>query len=317
MNRLQQSGLALLTVLLAAPGPAKEPDIQVGATDESIVVMEVSVEYRGSGVPGLSARNFRVFEDGEPREVVSAEVAGPASVVLLIENSLHSWRFLNDVRSAMRGFLRTAPEEKGHSYALVTYEREPVVEQSLTREIGRIRAAFAGVEQSAWGRTDTYDSIYRVLEAMRSLPGRRVLIFIGVGYDAFSRHTLGELANQVEAENVQVYGFATGSGPRQNAEQNWTPDLPDLQQGEMLIRMLAQQSGGRWFCPSCEADYADSMRDTMRTLDRQYTVTYERPAPLEPGFHKLKVEAFDLVDDARRDYRVRAREGWRIEKPAR
>jgi hypothetical protein len=114
-----------------------------------------------------------------------------------------------------------------------------------------------------------------------------------------------------------VYAFATGSDLRQNAEQNWTPDLPDLRQGEMLIRMLAQRSGGAWFCPSCEADYADSMRDTMRTLDRQYTVKYRRPVPLEPGFHKVKVEAFDLVDDVRRDYRVRAREGWRIEKAGR
>ena len=85
----------------------------------------------------------------------------------------------------------------------------------------------------------------------------------------------------------------------------------------MLIRMLAQRSGGKWFCPSCEADYADSMRDTMSTLDRQYTVKYRRPGPLQSGFHELKVEAFDLVDDVRQDYRVRAREGWRIEKAGR
>ena len=97
------------------------------------------------------------------------------------------------------------------------------MEQSLTREIGRIREAFAGVEQSAWGKTDTYDSIFRVLEAMGSLPGRRVLIFIGVGYDAFSRHTFGELGNKVEVENVQVYGFATGSDLRQNRRAELGP----------------------------------------------------------------------------------------------
>jgi hypothetical protein len=88
----------------------------------------------------------------------------------------------------------------------------------------------------------------------------------------------------------------------------------DLRQGEMLIRMLAERSGGKWFCPSCEADYADSMRDTMNTLDKQYTVEYRRPAPPEPGFLKLKVEAFEVVDDVRKDFQVRAREGWRIEK---
>jgi len=314
MKRLTQ-GLVLLPVLIAGMASAVEAESRLEVTDGSLVVVEVTVEGKRTAVPGLAARNFRVYEDGETREVVSAEPAGPASIVLLVENSLHSWRFLNDVRSAMRGFLKAATEEKGHSYALVTYERQAVVEQSLTREIGRIRAAFAGVEQSAWGKTDTYDSIFRVVDAMESLPGRRVLIFLGVGYDAFSQHTFGELANKVESENVQVYGFATGSDLRQASEQQaWAPDLPDLRQGEMLIRMLAERSGGAWFCPSCEADYADSMRETMSTLDRQYTVKYRRPGPLKPGFYKLRVEASDVVDDVRREYRVRAREGWRIEK---
>lgn len=318
MKRHRRGGLVLLPVLVAGMASAVEPESRIEATDGSTVVVEVTVEHKGTAVAGLTERNFRVYEDGETREVVSAEPAGPASIVLLVENSLHSWRFLNDVRSAMRGFLKAAPEEKGHSYALVTYERQAVVEQSLTREIGRIRAAFGGVEQSAWARTGTYDSIFRVLEAMASLPGRRVLIFIGVGYDAFSQHTFGELADKVEIENVQVYGFATGSALRQASEQQaWTPDLPDLRQGEMLIRMLAQRSGGESFCPSCEADYVDSMRDTMGTLARQYTVKYRRPGSLKPGFHKLKVEALDVVDDVRRAYRVRARDGWRIEKDQR
>jgi VWFA-related protein len=303
---------------MAGLASAAGPESCVEASDESAVVVEVTVERKSNAVAGLAARNFHVYEDGMPREVLAAEPAGPASIVLLVENSLHSWRFLNDVRSAMRGFLKAAPVGSGHSYALVTYERQAIVEQSLTREIDRIRDAFVNIQQSAWGKTDTYDSIFRVLEAMESLSGRRVLIFIGVGYDAFSRHTFGELAHKVQTANIQVYGFATGSDLRRGSDDKvWTPDLPDLRQGEMLIRMLAEQSGGRWFCPSCEADYADSMRETMRTLDRQYTVTYQRPAPLEPGFHKLKVEAFDVVDDVRRNYRVRAREGWRTDRAQR
>jgi VWFA-related protein len=300
--------LGAAPLMLAAEPPA-------GETDPSTMVTQVTIEQKGQPVPGLTARNFRVYEDGEPREVLRAEPSGPASVVLLVENSLNSWRFLNDVRSAMRGFFRAASEEKGHSYALVTYERQAIVEQSLTQEISRIREAFADVEQSAWGMTDTYDSICRVLEEMESLPGRRILIFIGFGYDAFSRHTFGELQRKVEASNIEVYAIATGSDLRGwPGHPGRAPEPMDLRQGEMLIRMLAERSGGKWFCPSCEADYADSMRDTMNTLDKQYTVEYRRPVPPEPGFLKLKVEAFEVVDDVRKDFQVRAREGWRIEK---
>jgi VWFA-related protein len=245
--------------------------------------------------------------------VTRAEPAGPASIVLLVENSLHSWRFLNDVRSAMRGFLKAAPEGKGHSYGLVTYSSKPAVEQTLTTEIERIREAFAGVDRSAWGRTDTYDAVYRVIEEMETLPGRRVLIFVGFGYDAFSRHTFGELQRKIESSNVQVYAIATGSDLRR--EPLWrqpTPQPPDLRGGETFVHMLARRSGGRSFCPDCEAGFADSMRDTMETIERQYTIEYRRPAPSPPGFQKLKVDAFVIVDDIRTDYQVRAREGWRI-----
>jgi VWFA-related protein len=314
MNGFSKKGLVLSLALVASVALAIEPRSRVESGDATTVVVDITVEHRGEGVSGLTAENFLVREDGVEREVVSAAPAGPASIVLLVENSLHSWRYLNDVRSAMRGFLKAAPEGKGHSYALVTYERRPMDEQSLTQELARIRAEFKSVEQSAWGQTDTYDSIARTLEAMRPLPGRRVLIFIGVGYDLFSRHTFGELAEKVEADDVQVYGFATGSEPRELSKLGvGAANMPDLEQGEMLLRMLAQRSGGKWFCPSCEADYLDSMRDTMNTLDRQYTVVYQRPEPLGAGFHKLKVEAFTTVDGVRRNFQVRARDGWRAE----
>lgn len=309
-------GLAF-AVAVGVGQAADRTSIRGSAADPRNVTVEVTVEQGRHGVVGLTARNFRVYENGEPRKVTRAEPAGPASIVLLVENSLHSWRFLNDVRSAMRGFLNAVPEEKGHSYALVTYTGRPVVEQSLTKEIDRIRAAFVDAQQSAWGRTDTYDALHRVLEEVEGLPGRRVLIFVGFGYDAFSRNTFGELQQKLEATNVQVYGFATGSDLRREPRRfDQTGQPSDLRDGEMLVRMLADRSGGKWFCPGCEADFIDSMRQTMGTLDRQYTVQYQRPAIPQTGFHKLKVEAFRLDDDVRMDFRVRARKGWRIPGPS-
>jgi VWFA-related protein len=278
------------------------------------VSLYVTVQKDRKAVPGLTARNFRIYEQGEPCTVRSAAPSEPASIVLLVENSLTSWRFLNDVRSAMRGFLKAAPE--GHSYALVSYARRPTVEATLTKEIDRIRMAYVDLQQSAWRETDTYDAVYRVIEEMDKLPGRRVLIFIGFGYDAFSRYTVGELQRKVETTNTLIYGIATGSDLRQERPPyGQTAEPLDLRKGKMLVEMLARRSGGKFYCPSCEADYADSMRDVMETLDRQYTVVYERPVARKAGFRKLKVEAFEIIDDIRRDFKVRVRDGWWLEPP--
>ncbi len=281
------------------------------AENSETVTLYVSVEQDGKAVPGLSARNFRVWEDGEAQPVIRAEPSGRTSVVLLVENSLASWHFLNDSHSAMRGFMRSAPE--GHQYALVTYGRSPTVEQGLTEEIDKIAQAYANARRSAWRETDTYDAVYRVLEEMETLPGPAVLIVIGSGFDSFSRHTFGQLKRKVESTHVVIWGIATGSELR-HSDPPFLESLTgvDLERGEMLLRMLSSTSGGKTFCPSCEADYQDSMRDVMESLEKLYTVVYERAGPPTGRFLKLKVEALRLDDDRRRDFHVRVREGWRF-----
>jgi len=271
----------------------------------------VTVEDRSSAARELAPRNFRVSEDGVAQKVVRAEPAGPANVVLLVENNLMSWRFLNDVHSAMRGFLQAAPQR--HSYALVTYSRNVNVEAGLTPDIEKIGAAYAGLRHTAYADADTLDAIYRVAGKLEELPGRRVIILVGSGLDTFSRHTPGQLRRRLEAANVLVYGIATGSDMRQESPIYPEPGFQaDPLRSEMLMRMLATTTGGRMYCPSCEAEYADAMRDIMAALDGQYEVVYERASPPAPGFHKVKVEAFRQEGGKQRTVRVTAREGWRF-----
>jgi len=301
---------SVIILLLVAAATALGWSASKAETPET-VTLYVSVEQDGKAVGGLSARNFRVWEDGEAQPVNRAEPSGRASVVLLVENNLVSWHFLNDAHSAMRGFLQAAPE--GHQYALVTYGRSPTVEQGLTEEIDKIAQAYANARRSAWRETDTYDAVYRVLEEMETLPGPAVLIVVGSGFDSFSQHTFGQLKRKAESVNVMIWGIATGSELRQS-DPPFLESLTgvDLERGEMLLRMLSSTSGGKTFCPSCEADYQDSMRNTTESLDKLYTVVYERAGPPADRFRKLKVEGFRLDADRRRDFKVRVRQGWRF-----
>jgi hypothetical protein len=53
------------------------------------------------------------------------------------------------------------------------------------------------------------------------------------------------------------------------------------------------------------------MRGIMQSLASQYRLVYESTIPRDGRFHKIKVEAFQVANDRREDFRVRAREGWR------
>jgi len=53
-----------------------------------------------------------------------------------------------------------------------------VICSAVTLLVERLGRRALSVEQSVRGRTDTYDSIYRVIEEMEALPGRRVLLFM-------------------------------------------------------------------------------------------------------------------------------------------
>jgi hypothetical protein len=123
---------------------------------------------------------------------------------------------------------------------------------------------------------------------------------------------MAQLQRKLEAANVLVYSIATGSELRREDGFHAPETSPvDLRFGEILMRMLAATTGGQMYCPSCGADYAEAMQDIMDLLAGQYAVVYERAASSRPGFHKVKVEAFRLEADTRRNLKVLVRQGWR------
>jgi hypothetical protein len=49
----------------------------------------------------------------------------------------------------------------------------------------------------------------------------------------------------------------------------------------------------------------------MQSVATQYRLVYGAPPNGSAKFHKVKVEAFRIVNDKREDFKVLVREGWR------
>ena len=261
----------------------------------------VRVVDQGKPVVGLTAENFRVVEGGQGRTVIQAEPAGPASVVLLVENSETSWRYLSEVNSAMRGFLNGAPS--GHEYSLVSFSHEQNVEATLTAEAEQVAGAFVGRKQSRWGYVAAYDALDQVLDALREVRGLRVVVMLGAGEDAFSRASFGDVIRRLETENVVVYSLQLGGSAAFTSQA----DSADLHRGAQFMDAIAERSGGERYCPNCEAGYRTAVEEILDSLATFYRLQYDSEETPKEEAVKLRVEAFRLNDDVRRDYHVKTK----------
>lgn len=274
------------------------------------VSLYFTVEDGDKLIGGLTEKNFRLYEDGHPQAFRLADPEAPMLIALLVEHSQISGLYLNDIEEALRAFVDAAPE--GHWYSLATYSHGVTIHEDFTKQKGRILAAFAELGQPAWSEVDTFDAIDEMLEKLDLLPGRKVLVVIGSGIDTFSSSTLDDVRRKVEAANVTVFGIGAGTLLRGQYDAYLeTGARMELTQAEAFLNMLASKSGGQAFFPRFETAYKDIARSIVLMLQQQYRITYDSAAAADGRFHRLKLEAFQIAGDKRRDYKARVREGWR------
>jgi VWFA-related protein len=266
---------------------------------------------RGDGlITGLTHANFHLYEDGEARPFRLEQPEKPASIALLVEYSQASWYYLNDINATMGAFLGQA--SPGNWYALATYSHGLEIPVDFTTQTGRITEAYSQLGQPMWNEVDTYDAVYNMLDKMGRLPGRRILIVIGSGFDSFNAHTLEDVQKKAESENVVIFVAGVGSMLRGIYEPYLSSTARlSLIQARAFLQMLASKTGGFARFPNQEGAFPDVMRGIMQSINTQYRLVYETSAPGSGKFHKLKVEAFRVVNDHREDFKVLVRNGWR------
>ena len=306
-----QALAALLTLLFAG---AAVCGVKASAQSESAepVSLYVTVVKGDKLVNGLRAQNFRLYEDGQRREFRLAEPELPVSIVLLLEYSRSSYFYFADIQEAVRGFTEELPE--GNWYALSTFSKDMEVKVDFTKLGGRIVEGFGDLGSPLWSEVNTYDAVYEALDALGRLPGRRVLIVVGSGTDTFSGRTLDDVRKKLQSVNATVYAVGAGSELRGRYE----PYLGGasqmrLRQAQAFLQMLADESGGEAWFPRFENAFPGAMQGILQDIACQYRLLYSPQVPSDGKLHKIKVEAFQLDDDKRQNFKVLSRVGWRSE----
>lgn len=304
------TGARAALVFLIALGLAPSITSGEAVRADEPVSLYLHVEKDGSIVTGLKAANFRLYEDGELHPFFLAAPEELTSIAILVEYSRASGVFLEEIDTAIQGIQRHAPEN--HWYALATFSHTVTIESDFTNQPAALAAAWVNREIPVWNEIDTYDAVYEMLDKLGRLPGRRVLVLIGSGLDTFSEHSLDDVRRKVAEENVNIFVAGLGAALR-NRYDPWmgASSRMNLMRAQAFLRSLAEESGGFAWFPSHSQAYSDVMEGVFQCINSQYRLIYNSNAPGSGKFHPIRVEAFQIVNDRRKDFQVLVRRGWR------
>ncbi len=299
--RLKAVFLATLCVAgVPAVGESNVPRVVRKETEEvRLVLLPTNVtDRRGRVVSGLTTRDFRLYQNGEPQEIsfVASESAAPISIAFLLDLSGsmdRQDRLVHAQQTITRLVQRLNPED---SVALIGFADEQVAwitEFTLDRQRFFERLWV----QTALGKTALNDAVATApLLVNDGASGRKAIVLITDGTDNSSRMTPAEAVDLARRISFPIYVIGFFS-----VRQEWLPVETALRKSE-LLRRIADETGGRLFTVHDKADLERVVADLEEQLDHQYLVGYYPAVGNPRGFQTIELE----VDRKRWDVRTRS-----------
>ena len=272
------------TVLLAQTPPAATYRAR---TD--LVVLQVAVtDARHRYVPGLSAEDFVVYEDGAPQKIVVFEsAAAPLDVMLLMDTSASMDGRLDVAQRAAIGLIEML--RPGDRTGLLVFNTAAEFAHPLSEERDLVAAAVRST--SPGGATALYEALYFALKAMPRAKQsgevrRQAVVMLSDGADNYSRIAFDYVLEAAGAGDVTIFTILLGppaAGYPLGPHQRWQDAAARFE-----MRRLAEGTGGRMFIASDPAELAHVYEQIGNELREQYWLAYA-PATVKPGFRRVSV----------------------------
>lgn len=322
LTRKHFVGLLVACTLLAQED--KRPVFKVKV--DMVVLSFTVTNSKGQYVNGLKPKDFRILEDGIPQKIATfAEgnkppvqinddgttkpVAGEAEVAkgstidtrgdafvgtnvfVLFDTSNYMYRGFVYASDAIADFVRGL--DRADSVAVYTYSRNLKRDSGLTKDRGEV---IAGLRKAVAGDDSAlYNALLLTLRDAAKVPGRKVVIVFSNGPDNASMVAPDDVRAVAEDEGIPIYVISTN-------EVNKDP----ISSG--VFKRLATRTGGKSYFAKTWQKQVEAFEGIREDLGNSYTITYYPQPNPNDGFRKITV---DILSDAAKKYRVRARPGYR------
>jgi VWFA-related protein len=269
------------------------PDEEVVRVDTDLVnALFTAIDKDKRFVTTLRKEDVRVLENGVPQEIFifERETDLPLSLAILIDTSTSQELTLPDEKSAARGFVDAVIRPGKDQAAIVSFTGEPTLEQSLTNDPARLRAAIARIEivpppeesdsldasEDPRGWTGIWDAIWATTTEVTSqttLHTRRAIILLTDGKDTSSTTKRQEAIDLAVKNDTIIY--AIGIGDRQ-----------EYGISEGALKAVAERTGGRAFFPRDETDLRAAFAQIQSELRSQYLIAYSPSNKARDGSYR-------------------------------
>jgi Ca-activated chloride channel homolog len=250
-------------------------------TTSRLVLLDVSAKDSDGGlVSGLSAENFKVYEDGRLQQVTQfAHADIPVTVGLVIDQSGSMRPKQREVIAAALAFIQASnPKDEIFVINFNEVPRRGLPEAVLfSDDIQQLRAAlWRGVPE---GRTALYDSIEMALRQLDF--GRRdkkTLIVVSDGGDNVSVHKLQDVVHDVldSVSTIYTIGIFDENDPDRNPS---------------VLKRIAHISGGGAYFPKNLDDIVPICQDIAKDIRARYTIGYIPLPSNKPAERHIRVLA--------------------------
>jgi VWFA-related protein len=243
---------------------SQSPDeFTISATVERVILPVSVLDRKGRFVPELKQNDFRVYENGRPREIkFFSDIDLPVTVGLVVDNSGSMRSKRPETNLAALDFVRLSnPEDE---IFVVNFNEEVslglpdgIAFSSDPHQLGQALAV-----RRPEGMTALYDAIMTGLERLqKGTRHKKALIVISDGGDNASNLRFQDVLRQAQRSNATIYTIGI-----------FDPDDPDRNPG--LLKRLARATGGEAFLPERASKIFDATRQIATDLRNQYTIGY-------------------------------------------